>query len=441
MVILALIGGVVGLVVGLSGGGKPAGASEVFLQPANQAGANPFTPNVGHDAHITHAVTASVTSTTRGSSSTTTTVAPTTAQATTGIQAFTGQTVGLYGGTQNLTSCNAQQMVSYLTANPAKAQAWASAQGIPVSQLSSYILGLTPMILRYDTRVTNHGFINGTANDIPEILQAGQAVLVDSYGIPRARCFCGNPLTPPTPVESPTYTGTPWPSFQPTTIIVIQPAPVVINNFTIIDVNNGQAFGRPAGTSGHSDGPAHIPAGTPLMPDVLPHGGMSSSIQTGSSGSTGSSGNTGSTGSTGSSSSSTTVTVPVTAANGQTLGTGAVQVSLQWSSNADFDLHVFEPSGTEIYYGNRTASDGGTLDVDANGGCDNETTSPVENVYWSNPPAAGQYRAEAKLFGLCGTSPPQDFVITVKVNGRVAMQKSGSISSEDSTADFPFTLG
>ena len=67
---------------------------------------------------------------------------------------------------------------------PQKASAWAAAKGISVNQISTYIGGLTPMTLRYDTRVTNHGYVNGQANAIPEILQAGQAVLVDSHGVP-----------------------------------------------------------------------------------------------------------------------------------------------------------------------------------------------------------------------------------------------------------------
>ena len=34
------------------------------------------------------------------------------------------------------------------------------------------------MTLRYDTYVINHGYVGGYADAIPEILQAGQAVLV-----------------------------------------------------------------------------------------------------------------------------------------------------------------------------------------------------------------------------------------------------------------------
>jgi hypothetical protein len=81
-----------------------------------------------------------------------------------------------------------------------------------------YIDSLTPVLLRSDTRVTNHGFRDGWATPYQAVLQAGTAVLVDNTGVPRARCACGNPLTPPQAVPTtPTYQGTPWPGFTPGT--------------------------------------------------------------------------------------------------------------------------------------------------------------------------------------------------------------------------------
>ena len=173
---------------------QAAGASEVFLQPANAQGQHPFTPNVGTDASVPSTASGALTPTSG-----------------TSLASYSGNSVGLYGGTLDQSSCNPQQMITYLQANPSKASAWAAAEGISVNQISTYIGGLTPMTLRYDTRVTNHGYVNGQANAIPEILQAGQAVLVDSHGVPRARCYCGNPLTPPEAVSgSPHYVGVQW---------------------------------------------------------------------------------------------------------------------------------------------------------------------------------------------------------------------------------------
>jgi hypothetical protein len=251
LVVLAVIGAGTGLGIVLTGGSTPAGASEVFLQPTNAQGQNPFTPNVGTDA--------SVPTTVSGASN------PTSG---TTLASYSGNSVGLYGGTMDLASCDIQQMITYLEANPSKASAWAAAERIPVGQISTYINGLTPMTLRYDTRVTNHGYVNGVANAIPEILQAGQAVLVDSHGVPRARCYCGNPLTPPIAVSgSPRYVGPQWSRFSPTTAIVVQQSTTIINNFTLINNSTGQAFSRPMGTAGTSDAPAPTCTG-PSMPGV-----------------------------------------------------------------------------------------------------------------------------------------------------------------------------
>ncbi len=249
LLILVLIGAGVGLGVVLTGSSTAANASEVFLQPANAPGQNPFTPNVGKN---TPSTVASALTPTSGTS----------------LASYSGNTVGLYGGTLDQATCDPHQMVTYLEAIPAKASAWAAAEGIPVTQISTYINGLTPMTLRYDTRVTNHGYVDGQANAIPEILQAGQAVLVDSHGVPRARCYCGNPLTPPVAVSgTPNYVGPQWSSFSATTTIVVQQSTTIINNFTLIDNSTGRAFSRPTGTVGLSDAPTPT-CGGPSMPGV-----------------------------------------------------------------------------------------------------------------------------------------------------------------------------
>jgi hypothetical protein len=72
--------------------------------------------------------------------------------------------------------------------------------------------------------------------------------LVDKNGVPRARCACGNPLTPPVPVTStPTYTGTKWPGFSPTSVVVVNSSPTPVNSFTLVDLNTGSTFERQAG--------------------------------------------------------------------------------------------------------------------------------------------------------------------------------------------------
>lgn len=71
----------------------------------------------------------------------------------------------------------------------------------------------------------------------------------------------------------------------------------------------------------------------------------------------------------------------------------AMRISLAWSNYDDLDLHVIEPSGNHIYYGNKC----GMLDVDMNAGS-GRTRSPVENTRWVRTPRDGQYRVFVHQF-------------------------------------------
>lgn len=115
-----------------------------------------------------------------------------------------GDQAGLHGGSQTTAVCDVAALAELL-ADPAHAdrgRAWADVQGIAVDEIAAFLDRLTPVRLRYDTRVTNHGFRDGRARPFQSILQAGTAVLVDHRGVPRARCSCGNPLTEPAPVDT-----------------------------------------------------------------------------------------------------------------------------------------------------------------------------------------------------------------------------------------------
>ena len=110
------------------------------------------------------------------------------------------------------------------------------------------------MLLRTDTRVTNHGFRNGRATPHQSVLQAGTAVLVDQYGVPRVRCYCGNPLLPPVATRrTPAYTGAKWDGFTPAAITVIVQNTTVINTFVLVNVVDGRPFERPVAGTGAND--------------------------------------------------------------------------------------------------------------------------------------------------------------------------------------------
>lgn len=184
---------------------------------------------------------------------------------------FTGSTPGLYGGTLNNSTCDRQAMIKFLQAHPDKGAAWSQTQNISQADLPRYISGLTPILLRSDTSVTNHGFSNGRATTLRSVLQAGTAVLVDSYGVPRARCSCGNPLTPPATTTAKRYVGTTWSGFSPASITTIKPTAAEITEFTLVNPDTKEVFYRRAGTAGEQDRPQTTPpTSVPETPSVSP---------------------------------------------------------------------------------------------------------------------------------------------------------------------------
>ncbi|WP_116710345.1 DUF6777 domain-containing protein [Actinomycetospora cinnamomea] len=243
---LPLVIALIALIAALAGGGTAAyGAlgAPVHTEPVLSPGANPFMPPVGTD-------TAGVTS-----------------PIDTG-HTVPGDTSGLYGGTLNESTCDPDKMVAFLQAHPDRAAAWAGVEGIRVADIPSYAAGLTPLILRTDTAVTNHGFADGRATTLDSVLQAGTAVLVDDFGVPRVRCECGNPLTPPVVHQRQRFTGPSWPAFSRTNITVVQAASVVITEFVIVDVDDvGQVISRPAGSRGYLDRLRPPPAAAEPRPE------------------------------------------------------------------------------------------------------------------------------------------------------------------------------
>jgi hypothetical protein len=167
-----------------------------------------------------------------------------------------GDTVGLYGGT-GAEVCDSDDMATYLEAHPARAMTWAGAQGIQREDIRSFLMSLTPVVLRADTAVTNHGHRDGGASAYQSVLQAGTAVLVDDRGVPRVRCSCGNPLDDPAPRNQARYEGQTWPELESRPVTVVRPAPTVMEDFVIVQRTQGVtvAVQRPQGSRGDEDAP------------------------------------------------------------------------------------------------------------------------------------------------------------------------------------------
>ncbi|MGC4931337.1 DUF6777 domain-containing protein [Streptomyces sp. DT117] len=232
------------------GSGSKAGG-EVFLQAAGSSGPDPFTESTARKND---------TETGTASPSPAPSASATGSQVTRGVD---GAAPGLYGGTRKVASCDVEKQISTLRAAPDKNRAFASAQDIEPSAVPDYLRSLTPVQLRMDTRVTNHGFRDGKATPYQAVLQAGTAVLVDDRGVPRVRCACGNPLLPPVAQEDPKQTGKAWPGYRSSEVVVVQPASKPVDEFMMVDPANGDWFTRPAGDTGGKDKKTDPPESCP----------------------------------------------------------------------------------------------------------------------------------------------------------------------------------
>jgi hypothetical protein len=231
------------LVVAGCGGGDGDKASngstggELFLQPVADRGPDPFTASTDTSTATRPPVTRTPQPSPPGTPE---------------VRTFSGATPGLYGGTRNAGSCDVEKQIRFLGADRAKTLAFAEVSGISPASVPDYLRQLTPVVLRADTSVTDHGFGDGQATGFQAVLQAGTAVLVDNRGVPRVRCACGNPLGRPTAVDgNPDTRGEPWSGYRPAQVVTVTPAPVVITDLTIVDVHDNTWIERPVGHDGH----------------------------------------------------------------------------------------------------------------------------------------------------------------------------------------------
>ncbi|WP_127502233.1 YfaP family protein [Actinoplanes solisilvae] len=93
--------------------------------------------------------------------------------------------------------------------------------------------------------------------------------------------------------------------------------------------------------------------------------------------------------------------------------TGKLRVSLSWFNHDDLDLHVFEPNGDHIWYGDKRSK----LDVDMNAG-EGSTREPVENVTWTGRVPDGEYRIEVNQYDR-RESTGVGFVIETESDGKI----------------------
>jgi hypothetical protein len=96
---------------------------------------------------------------------------------------------------------------------------------------------------------------------------------------------------------------------------------------------------------------------------------------------------------------------------------GKVQVSLEWNSLVDLDLHVLCPDGQQIDFNHKQGC-GGELDVDMNASVAHMSPTPVEHVIWDDQPPSGTYRVFVHYFDYTRQQTPMPFNVYVEINGQ-----------------------
>ncbi|WP_055562115.1 DUF6777 domain-containing protein, partial [Streptomyces luridiscabiei] len=214
-------------------------AKDVLLQPLAEPGPGPFTR-----------------STVRAAPSPSPTRSPEEddGSATRTVHRVSGAVPGLYGGVRSEAACDVGQQARLLAADRDKARAFAETTGVEAVQIPGYLRSLTPVVLRADAQVTNHGYSAGSATAFQAVLQAGTAVLVDSRGLPRVRCACGNPLGEPVIAKGQvTHRGERWPGYDPARILAIEPGVQPVTGLVIVNTADNTWIERTVGDDGGRD--------------------------------------------------------------------------------------------------------------------------------------------------------------------------------------------
>lgn len=98
----------------------------------------------------------------------------------------------------------------------------------------------------------------------------------------------------------------------------------------------------------------------------------------------------------------------------QEAGIGELQISLTWDQLNDVDLHLIQPDGQHIYYGNRYSSNGGWLDLDSNPACSIDEVNN-ENIFYGDEEGItiqnGVYEVLVDLWANCSIEDPTNYGI------------------------------
>src|SRR5699024_2540303 len=109
-------------------------------------------------------------------------------------------------------------------------------------------------------------------------------------------------------------------------------------------------------------------------------------------------------------------------------GTGKLHVHLSWNQENDVDLHLIEPNGEKIYYGNPYSYNGGELDLDSNAGCFIDGVKN-ENIFYEDDTEViveyGEYEVLVDLWSACDITEPTEYIVTVYYGGHQVATTEG----------------
>ena len=120
--------------------------------------------------------------------------------------------------------------------------------------------------------------------------------------------------------------------------------------------------------------------------------------------------------------------------------TGDLVVTLTWDTESNLDLHVVDPMGVDIYWGNQSseppppggAVEGGSygyIDYDSNANCIIDGLRR-EDAIWPNPPPPGQYTVRVDTPSLCGQPIANWTVKVLLYGGEVAVASGVSLDAD-----------
>ena len=130
------------------------------------------------------------------------------------------------------------------------------------------------------------------------------------------------------------------------------------------------------------------------------------------------------------------------------VGSGDVQVTVAWDTDADVDLHVVDPQGFEIYWADRQSPSGGELDLDSNAACAGDNARN-ENISWPIGTAPqGPYTVRVDYWSSCD-APGTNYTVVIHNEGETQIHygvfsgpgDGGGLGSGVEIATFTRTTG